>query len=219
VLILGGVEVGKCAFCRVVACYRGELDKLPSFCPMRHLENVLEKAREEFLTNEESKKLGATASIIEASGYMKWPRLKEIIEYARRLNIKRIGVAFCIGLKTEANFACQALENAGFKVFSVCCKVGSINKGDVGLPREYWLSSRDFEAICNPIGQAMVLNALKTDLNILIGLCVGHDSLFYRYSKAPVVTLVAKDRVTGHNPVAVLYSRYYQRVFGIKPGV
>lgn len=213
---MGEFEVGKCAYCRVFACYRGDMSRLPAFCPMKHLSSVLDRAREEFLSNEESRKLGATASIIEASGYMRWPRLREIIEYARRLNIKRIGIAFCIGLRVEANYASQAFENAGFKVYSVCCKIGSISKGDVGVPREYWFSERDFEAICNPIGQAMVLNALNTDLNVLIGLCVGHDSLFYRYSRAPVVTLVAKDRVTGHNPVAVLYSRYYHRVFGIK---
>lgn len=63
----------------------------------------------------------------------------------------------------------------------------------------------------------MILNALETELNVVIGLCVGHDSLFYRYSKAPVVTLIAKDRVTGHNPAAVLYTGYYQRIFGINP--
>ena len=60
------------------------------------------------------------------------------------------------------------------------------------------------------------MNSIDTDLNIALGLCVGHDSLFYRYSKAPVVTFIAKDRVTGHNPAAVIYSGYYHRVFGIK---
>ena len=34
---------------------------------------------------------------------------------------------------------------------------------------------------------------------------MGHDSLFYRYSQAPVTTLVAKDRATGNNPVAAIY--------------
>jgi uncharacterized metal-binding protein len=51
-----------------------------------------------------------------------------------------------------------------------------------------------------------VLNEANTDLNIAIGLCVGHDSLFYKYSDALVTTLVAKDRVTGHNPCAPLYT-------------
>jgi uncharacterized metal-binding protein len=43
---------------------------------------------------------------------------------------------------------------------------------------------------------------------------VGHDILFSKYSDAPVTTLVVKDRVTGHNPVSVLYNQnfYYKRL-------
>ena len=62
--------------------------------------------------------------------------------------------------------------------------------------------------------QAKRLNAENTELNIVVGLCVGHDSLFYKYSEAPVTTLVVKDRVLGHNPVAALYTAgsYYKRL-------
>ena len=51
-------------------------------------------------------------------------------------------------------------------------------------------------------------------MNIIVGLCVGHDMLFAKYSDAPVTTLVGKDRVTGHNPAAVLYGQnfYYKRL-------
>ena len=49
---------------------------------------------------------------------------------------------------------------------------------------------------------------------MVMGLCVGHDSLFYKYSDALVTTLVTKDRVLGHNPVAALYqaNAYYKRL-------
>ena len=59
-----------------------------------------------------------------------------------------------------------------------------------------------------------LLNEAETDLNVVVGLCVGHDSLFFRHSDALVTVLVAKDRVTGHNPAAVLYTShsYYQRL-------
>jgi uncharacterized metal-binding protein len=53
--------------------------------------------------------------------------------------------------------------------------------------------------MCNPIAQAMIMNREKTELNIIVGLCVGHDSTFIR-SEAPVTVLVAKDRVLCHNP-------------------
>ena len=59
---------------------------------------------------------------------------------------------------------------------------------------------------CNPILQAKMLNKEKTDMNIVVGLCVGHDSLFYKYAEALTTTLVVKDRVMGHNPVAALYT-------------
>ncbi len=211
------LKVSNCAYCTVLACYKGEFEHLPSFCPMKNLADVVEQAREEMFNNEISRELATRASMVEAEGYMRWPRLREIMEYSRKLGIKRLGIAFCIGLRREANYASQALENAGFEVYSVCCKVGGINKLDLGIPKEFTLRKGDYEAICNPIGQAMILNTLETELNVVIGLCVGHDSLFYRYSKAPVVTLIAKDRVTGHNPAAVLYTGYYQRIFGINP--
>ena len=60
--------------------------------------------------------------------------------------------------------------------------------------------------MCNPILQARLLNQAYTELNVVIGLCVGHDSLFYKYSNAYTTTLVTKDRVTGHNPAAALYT-------------
>ena len=68
--------------------------------------------------------------------------------------------------------------------------------------------------MCNPILQAKLLNEAGTDLNVVMGLCVGHDSLFYKYSDALVTTLVTKDRVLGHNPVAALYqaNAYYKRL-------
>ena len=83
-----------------------------------------------------------------------------------------------------------------------------------GLREDEKVRPGTFEAACNPIAQAQLLNQAGTDMNILVGLCVGHDMLFTKYSDAPVTTLVAKDRVTGHNPVAVLYGQnhYYKRL-------
>ena len=44
-------------------------------------------------------------------------------------------------------------------------------------------------------------------MNFLVGLCVGHDSLFIKYSEAPRTTLVTKDRVLAHNPVGLFMKR------------
>lgn len=97
---------------------------------------------------------------------------------------------------------------------NVCCKVGSIPKEESGLTDEEKVCPGQFEALCNPIGQAALLNKAGTGLNIVVGLCVGHDSLFFSHSQAPVTVLVAKDRVTGHNPAAALNTShsYYRRL-------
>ena len=87
----------------------------------------------------------------------------------------------------------------------MACKTGNIPKVDIGYSPDMLLRPGTREAMCNPIAQAKLLNQQQTQFNICLGLCVGHDSLFYKYSDAPVTTLVAKDRVTGHNPAAAIY--------------
>jgi uncharacterized metal-binding protein len=69
-----------------------------------------------------------------------------------------------------------------------------------------------FEAACNPVLQAQLLNNAGTDINIIVGLCLGHDMLFTMNSKAPVTTLIVKDRLLGHNPVIALYSNYHKEI-------
>ena len=89
--------------------------------------------------------------------------------------------------------------------------MGAVPKIAVGLDMTHSALGKN---MCNPILQAKILNEKETDLNIVVGLCVGHDSLFYKYSEALCTTLVTKDRVLGHNPVAALYQTesYYKRL-------
>ncbi|MFC1893376.1 DUF1847 domain-containing protein [Chloroflexota bacterium] len=58
-------------------------------------------------------------------------------------------------------------------------------------------------------------SAENTELNIMVGLCLGHDIMFLRYCKAETTPLVVKDRVLGHNPIAALYlsTSYYKTRF------
>jgi len=37
----------------------------------------------------------------------------------------------------------------------------------------------------NPIAQAKILNAIQTEFNVLMGLCVAHNSFFMRCAEAP----------------------------------
>jgi len=204
----------KCAYCKALSCVVGE--KGPENCPMETSGDVLEEARRVYERPLE-RKMAANAGIVEAMGYLQWPRLKDTIEFAKLMEYKKLGIAFCIGLQKEASILSKILEKYGFEVSSVMCKTGSIPKTEVGVPEEYQWTSKTGYVIgyvtCNPIGQAMLLNRAETDMNIIVGLCVGHDILFTKHSKAPVTTLIAKDRVTGHNPAAVLYTYYGNAYF------
>ena len=146
------------------------------------------------------------ASHIEASGYMKLCRVEELIAFAQEMGYRKLGIAFCIGLAEEARLLGELLQDH-FEVSSVCCKVCGISKDDFGFEH---VRPGGFEAMCDPIGQAICLNREGTDLNIICGLCIGHDILFSKHSEAPVTTIVVKDRVLAHNPVGALYSRYYR---------
>ena len=144
----------------------------------------------------------------------RWTRVEDTVAFAKLMGYTKIGMATCIGLLEETNRLSAILEAQGFKPVSVCCKSGSIDKLELGLTEEEKVRPNTFEPACNPVAQARLLNRAGTDLNIIVGLCVGHDILFTKYSEAPVTTLVVKDRVAGHNPVSVLYGQnfYYKRL-------
>jgi uncharacterized metal-binding protein len=205
----------KCSICRVQAClHEPGSERHPAFCPMADGEvEALQRARAHY-EDEETRRLSIAAAQTEAAGYCEWPRVQEIMDFARRLGASHLGIAHCVGLMQEARLLQEILESNGFTVSSACCKVGSIPKEEIGLQDSDKIEPGSFEPLCSPVGQAELLNTVGTQLNIVVGLCVGHDSLFFRYSGAPVTVLVAKDRVTGHNPVAALYTShsYYRRL-------
>ena len=200
-----------------MVCYLGHPEAAQSNCPAKTYPEVYAENREKYL-EKGAKTLMLAAAYVESTGYMKWTRVQELVEFARFLNIKNIGIASCIGLQQEGSTLARVLEDLGFNATHVCCKTGSFNKEDLGVPKEYKLRSEaEFEAACNPIVQAQICNKEKTDLNVIVGLCIGHDILFTKFSEAPVTTLIVKDRVTGHNPAAALYSSYHRAKILGKP--
>ena len=139
------------------------------------------------------------------------PRIQEICEFARKMGYTRLGLVFCVGLYREAAMVGRILQNQGFETVSVVCKVGSIPKEEIGVKDSEKIFIGQYESMCNPILQAVIVNDAKTDFNVLLGLCVGHDSLFFKYAEAPTTVLAVKDRLTGHNPLASIYlsGNYY----------
>jgi uncharacterized metal-binding protein len=149
-------------------------------------------------------KITRASAALEGRYYMKLTRLEEVIRFSQEMGYTHLGIGFCIGMAEEAQLLGTILKNH-FQVSSVCCKVCGVEKDELGLEK---IHEGEPEIMCNPIAQALVLNQAGTDLNVLLGLCVGHDILFTRHCKAPVTALIVKDRPLGHNPAAALYSRY-----------
>ncbi len=120
-------------------------------------------------------------------------RLEEIRNYAKKAGLKRIGIAHCVSMPKETATVKKFLSD-DFEVFSIDCKCGRITKKEL-------LGGEGTSIMCNPSGQADYLKEQNTDLNISMGLCVGHDMLFSQKSSVAVTTLVVKDRVNNHNPI------------------
>ena len=133
-------------------------------------------------------------------------RIELTMEYARLRGYKRLGLAFCVGLSQEAELLSNALINEGFDVISAGCMCGTLCSDDVGLQEEDKIMSGARQPMCNPIGQAALLDDGGSELNIMLGLCVGDDVLFIKHSKAPVTVIAVKDFALAHNPLGALYT-------------
>lgn len=196
-----------CSECRHLNCYRHDT-RYPEFCPTTALDEGerAELAARYAGADEADSLIAHAAAEVEGLYYGKINRVEETLAFARRIGAARIGVATCFGLIKETRTLVKILRLAGFETFTALCKVGSIEKTEMGVLEDLKIKRDSYEAGCNPLLQARLLNRAQTGLNIIMGLCVGHDSLFTRHSEAPVTTLVVKDRVLGHNPVAALYT-------------
>lgn len=171
---------------------------------MTYHSEVIGRVVRTYEDDREVKAPARAAARVKAAGYMRWTRVEDIIEFAHQMRYKTLGITSCVGLRREATILESVLRDTGFSVVSVICKTGGIPKEKIGPQDSEKAHPGAFEAMCNPVGQATLLDEAISQLSIVVGLCVGHDSLFYRTSRAPVTTLVTKDRVLCHNPVASL---------------
>ncbi len=211
-------ETPSCAYCppTLRACRQGESEtRGPGFCPSKVDDAGIDAAglayRDDFL-----RRVAHASALVESEGYCRWTRVEEIVQFAKKLGFTRLGIATCISFVDLARTLSAIFESHGFTVASVACKNGGVPKEDVGVRDSEKIRPGTFEPMCNPISQAELLNRAGCELNVVLGLCVGHDSLFFHHSAGLATTLVAKDRVLAHNPVGALQlaDTYYQRVWG-----
>lgn len=194
----------QCVKCTILRCSSKEKNKkAPLSCPTEKYSDLIRETTEKYKLPENQAViqgwLGLMSKVLnpeKPKEKWSWTRVDEIMEYAKIRGMTRLGIATCYALMSESKFLSDILESNGFDVVSISCLCGEVNPQDMGMPGNIF---------CNPILQAEVLNHEKTDLNIMVGLCVGHDILFLRHCKAETTPLVVKDRALGHNPVAALY--------------
>ena len=211
-------ETPGCAYCpsTVRACRVGEGDvRGPGYCPSKIEPDAILEA-DAYRSDRFIERVAKVSAVVESEGYCKWTRVEEICQFARKMGFKRVGIATCISFVDLSRVFSAILESHGLEVASVACKNGGVPKEEIGLKDEEKIRPGTFEAICNPLSQAELLNRAGCELNVIVGLCVGHDSLFIRHSQGLVTTLVTKDRVLAHNPVGALQlaDTYYSRVWG-----
>ncbi len=212
-----------CARCTQRVCPGAKYADGPANCPTSTQENVIKQAWAAY-GSPETAEFARIASVVEGKAYTRVPwsqspsplttRLEEIISLSKRMGYRKLGLAFCIGLASEAEILTGLLTDVGFEVVSVCCKAGGIAKEQIGVKDSEKISPGHYESMCNPIAQAEILNREVCEFNIMIGLCVGHDALFLKHARALTTVFAVKDRVLGHNPMAALYQSraYYRRL-------
>ena len=201
-----------CSDCSALHCWKGE-SQYPAFCVNKNPdEEMVERIKQMYIDDPFVSKINNCAVDVDREHYYQLSRAEEMILFAQGLGVKKVGVATCVALLKEAKVFCEMLAKNGIDYYCAGCKVGAIDKSEVDLER-YKLKEGTYDPICNPVMQAELLNKENTDLNIIIGLCVGHDTLFIKYSNAPVTYLVVKDRVLVHNSVAALQKDgfYYKK--------
>ncbi|MBI5909300.1 MAG: DUF1847 domain-containing protein [Betaproteobacteria bacterium] len=211
-------EDPSCAYCpdTVRACRVGEsAERGPGYCPSKVDQDGIDEAAGKY-DDAEIRRIAQVSAVVEAEGYCQWTRVQEICEFAKRMGFKKIGIATCISFVDHAKVLSGILESHGFEVASVACKHGGIAKEELGLKDEEKIRPGTYESMCNPVGQAALLKRAGCELNVVLGLCVGHDSLFFKHAAGLSTVLVAKDRVLAHNPIGALNlaDTYYSKLWG-----
>jgi uncharacterized metal-binding protein len=197
--------------CVKQGCWRDDRNKIPTYCEANIYLDELNRSNKEYSKKGILDIYKASCVVREHNDGMT-PRIQEGILYAKELKLQKIGFAACIAMVSELDLLVRLFTKEGFEVYTACCQIGGIDATERGVPDVQGYSA----SWCHSIAQAKILNKERTELNFIVGLCMGHDILFCSYSDAPVSVLIVKDRVTGNNPAAALYGWHQRKqLFGV----
>ncbi len=127
---------------------------------------------------------------------------EEIVSYARNIGAKKIGITSCSGFLKETREFILHLERHHLESYCVICNIGTPGKDAISLTRRVETDGDIYDANCNPALQAYLLDREKTELNVIIGLCAGNDSLFLRHSATPAAHLIINNPDSAVKPLS-----------------
>ncbi|MFC2068373.1 DUF1847 domain-containing protein [Chloroflexota bacterium] len=220
-------EKMQCSRCTVQVCTVDSSGKLlpgdaPSWCPMKNKADVIQKAMAKH--TDEDHKIAHTAAVVESEAYIRetWglrplaTRVLEIVNFAKKMGFKKIGLASCFACMWEARVIANIFINRDFIVVARYCKILEVkNTSFLGIKEEETLVPGGFQSMCNPIAQVDCLVDSGCELIVAFGQCTGHDALSGKFSRVPFTLLGGKDRVLAHNPVVALtnpWNQYYRKL-------
>ncbi|MEI7596191.1 MAG: DUF1847 domain-containing protein [Bacteroidota bacterium] len=157
-----------------------------------------EYIRQMYQINENKSVIESAAQLVDNGRAGTLSRIAEIVEFAKLMNYKKIGLAYCYGMERDAKNLQAIFAELGLNIIGISCSVGGLQQSEVNA------KSCIHKVSCNPLGQAEQLNTEDVDLTIVMGICLGHDILLTRNLTMDSTTLVVKDRVFNHNPLKFL---------------
>lgn len=194
------VSTSACATCTTAASFRGDCTRMPEGCPSL-TRPELTKDVSPYLEPDTAHLMRVADAAPFTPERQKRNRVEELIFFAQERGLTRLGVAYCVSMTKEAQALARRLEAEGLHAELACCRVGAVDYDEIALPKAH---PERFASICNPVAQAKLLDEANVELIVQMGLCLGHDLLLQQTAKAPVTTLVVKDRALDHHPIAAL---------------
>ena len=175
--------------------YSYQSEKAPEQCPGIIHSEVLEKAKNICATEgTDARKLWQAFGRLIGTGGAQKSRVEHIVDFSRSLGVKRLGIGSCLRYIKDARFLQRLFQEEGFQCTIIFCKVGGWQTKDIDVNKKTnWI-------ICNPIGQALILNKLGCEVEITLGLCMGHEMIFNKYAEGYVTNLYVKEKISHERP-------------------
>jgi len=142
----------------------------------------------EYHTKEEQKIVQMAAKLVDGGKAGTLSRIQEVVEFSKLMGYKKIGLAYCYGMESDASLVYNIFEKEGIKTAPISCTAGAMSQ--VSVNHESHLTG----VSCNPLGQAEQMNIEGVDFAVTMGLCMGHDILFQNKIKCNFTNILVKDR-------------------------